>query len=92
MQNTVACTAAAMQYANIQRPFLGNGSLNTLPREKNKHVNNIRATVRKPHTTEIMGAVFSVGSAPGLYNEDPRPAHYFALLNKKKSGRGSQGA
>jgi hypothetical protein len=41
-----------------------------------KHVNDIRAIARQPSITTIgekLGAVFSVGSAPGLYNEDPGP-------------------
>jgi hypothetical protein len=40
-----------------------------------KHVNNIRALARQPPITtiELLGAVFSVGSAPRLYNEEPRP-------------------
>jgi hypothetical protein len=40
-----------------------------------KHVNNIRAIARQlPRTTigTLLGAVFSVGSVPRLYNEDPR--------------------
>jgi hypothetical protein len=39
-----------------------------------KHVNNIRAIARQPPITTIeerLGAVFSVGSAPGVKNEDP---------------------
>jgi hypothetical protein len=36
--NNVACTAVAMQQsqdkANKQRPFLGNGSVNTSPRQR----------------------------------------------------------
>jgi hypothetical protein len=43
-----------------------------------KHVNSIRAIARQPIITtieEVLGAVLSVGSAPGLYMEDPRPAH-----------------
>jgi hypothetical protein len=42
----------------------------------NKHVNNTRVIARQsPITTieELLGAVFSVGSSLGLYNEDPRP-------------------
>jgi hypothetical protein len=41
-----------------------------------KRVNNIRAIARQsPITTEeLLGAMISVGYAPGLYNEDPRPA------------------
>jgi hypothetical protein len=42
-----------------------------------KHVNSIRAIARQPPITTIgklLKAVFSVGSAPRLYNEDPRPA------------------
>jgi hypothetical protein len=48
-----------------------------VPAETNKHVNNIRAVTRQPAITtmnELLGAVFSVGSAPRLYKEDPRPA------------------
>jgi hypothetical protein len=42
-----------------------------------KHVNSTRAIVRQPSITtieELLNAVFSVRSAPELYNEDPRPA------------------
>jgi hypothetical protein len=41
-----------------------------------KHVNNIRAIARLPPITieKLVEAVFSLGSAPRLYNEDPRPA------------------
>jgi hypothetical protein len=41
-----------------------------------KHVNNIRANARQPPitTVELLGAVFSVGSVPGIYNDDLRPA------------------
>jgi hypothetical protein len=42
-----------------------------------KHVNDIRIIVRQPPITtieELLEAVFSVGSAPRLYNEDPRSA------------------
>jgi hypothetical protein len=38
-----------------------------------KHANNIRAISRQPPITrieELLGAVFSVGSVPGLYDED----------------------
>jgi hypothetical protein len=42
-----------------------------------KHVNNIWAIARPiTITEELLGAVFSVGSAPGLYNVDPRPAQW----------------
>jgi hypothetical protein len=40
-----------------------------------KHVNNIRAIARQPPLTTIeklLEAVFSVGSTPRLYNEDPQ--------------------
>jgi hypothetical protein len=42
-----------------------------------KHVYDIRAVVRQPPITtveKLLAAVFSVGSAPKLYSEDPRPA------------------
>jgi hypothetical protein len=41
-----------------------------------KQVNNIRTIARQsPITTEeLLSAVFSVVSAPRLYNKDPRPA------------------
>jgi hypothetical protein len=42
-----------------------------------KHVNDIRAIGRQPPIAAIekrLEAVFSVGSAPRLYREDPRPA------------------
>jgi hypothetical protein len=42
-----------------------------------KDVNDIRALSRQPPITTIeklFEAVFSVGSASRLYNEDPRPA------------------
>jgi hypothetical protein len=42
-----------------------------------KHVNDIRATARQPPIStieEMLGAVFTVGSAPELYNEELRPA------------------
>jgi hypothetical protein len=42
-----------------------------------KHVNEIRDISRQPHIITIEGllqAVFSVGPAPRLYNEDPTPA------------------
>jgi hypothetical protein len=41
-----------------------------------KHVNYIRAIARQTVITTTDGlleVVFSVGSAPRLYNEDPRP-------------------
>jgi hypothetical protein len=42
-----------------------------------RHVNDIQATARQQPITTIermLEAVFSVGSAPRLYSEDPRPA------------------
>jgi hypothetical protein len=41
-----------------------------------KHINNIRAITRQSPITigKLLEAVFSVGSAPRIYNEDPRPA------------------
>jgi hypothetical protein len=45
-----------------------------------KHVNNICAIARQPPITAVVGlleAVFSVGSTPRLYSEDPRPAMEF---------------
>jgi hypothetical protein len=47
-----------------------------------KHVNNIRANARQPPITiteKGLEAVFSVGSAPRLYSEDPRPAERLKL-------------
>jgi hypothetical protein len=44
-----------------------------------KHVNNIRDIARQPPITtirELLEAVFSVGFAPRLYNEDPGPANF----------------
>jgi hypothetical protein len=44
-----------------------------------KHVKNILAIAMQPTIAtvkELLGAVFSVGSAPGLYNEDPKPAQW----------------
>jgi hypothetical protein len=48
-----------------------------VPAETNTHISNIPATARQPPITkieELLRTVFSVGSAPRLYNEDPRPA------------------
>jgi hypothetical protein len=45
--------------------------------ESGKHVSNIRDIARQPRISTIeklMVTVFSVGSAPRLYSEDPRPA------------------
>jgi hypothetical protein len=42
-----------------------------------KNVNDISAVARQsPITTieKLLEAMFSIGSAPRLYNEDPRPA------------------
>jgi hypothetical protein len=42
-----------------------------------KHINDIRDIAGQPSITTIEGlweAVFSVGSAPRLYSEHPRPA------------------
>jgi hypothetical protein len=42
-----------------------------------KHINDIQAIIRQlPIATieELLEAVFSVGSASGLYSGDPRPA------------------
>jgi hypothetical protein len=47
-----------------------------VPTETNKHVKNL-AIDRQRHITtieELLGAVFSVASAPELCNEDPSPA------------------
>jgi hypothetical protein len=43
-----------------------------------KHVNDIRAIRQPPVTTieKLLEAVYSVGSAPRLYSEDPRPAEW----------------
>jgi hypothetical protein len=58
-----------------------------------KHINNIQAIARQPPITtieELLRAVFSVGSAPGLYNEDPRPAQWnwgSSAENRQSSSR-----
>jgi hypothetical protein len=42
-----------------------------------KHVNDIRAVAKQPPMATIEGlleAVFSIGFAPRLYSEDPKPA------------------
>jgi hypothetical protein len=42
-----------------------------------KHVNHNRAIARQPPITtteKLLEAVFSVGFAPRVYSEDPRPA------------------
>jgi hypothetical protein len=46
-----------------------------------KHVNDIRAIPRQPPITteKLLEAVFSVGSAPRLYSEDPRLAERVSL-------------
>jgi hypothetical protein len=40
-----------------------------------KHVNDIWAIAKRPPITteKLLEEVFSVGSAPRLYSEDPRP-------------------
>jgi hypothetical protein len=46
-----------------------------------KHVTDIRAIARQPPIATIEGlseAMFSVGSAPRLYSEDPSPAEEFS--------------
>jgi hypothetical protein len=50
-----------------------------VPAEKNKHVNNIWVIVRQPPIAiieELLKAVFSVGSTPGLYNENSGAAEW----------------
>jgi hypothetical protein len=45
-----------------------------------KHVKNIRAIARQPPITkieELLKAVFSAGSGPDLYSEDPRRLREF---------------
>jgi hypothetical protein len=44
-----------------------------------KHVNNVLAIARQPSIStieELLGTVFVVGSAPGLYKEEARPAQW----------------
>jgi hypothetical protein len=51
-----------------------------------KHVNNIQAIAWQPPITKIQGlleAVFSVGSVPRLYSEDPSPAERVELSEVK---------
>jgi hypothetical protein len=52
-----------------------------------KHVNDIRAIARQaPITIEkMLEAVFSVGSAPRLYSEDPRPAEWIQLRDIRRT-------
>jgi hypothetical protein len=55
-----------------------------------KHVNDIRAVVRQPPIAiieKLLEAVFSVGSAPRLYNEDPRPSERVNLRDFRLTGR-----
>jgi hypothetical protein len=43
--------------------------------EAGKHVNDIQTIARQqPIIEKLLEEVFSVGSAPRLYSEDPRPA------------------
>jgi hypothetical protein len=54
-----------------------------------KHVRDIRAISRQPPITKIerlLDAVFSVGSAPMLYIEDPRPAECSSVERRKIVG------
>jgi hypothetical protein len=53
-----------------------------------KLVNDIRAIAGQPHITTIeklLEAVFSVGSAPKLYNENPRPAERVQLRDIRQT-------
>jgi hypothetical protein len=53
-----------------------------------KHVSNIRAIARQPPMTKIrklLEAVSSVGSAPRLYSEDPRPAERVQLRDIRRT-------
>jgi hypothetical protein len=53
-----------MQQSREGTCLLDNGSVNTFPRKQDAH--NKTVTMEK--------GVFSVGYAPRLYSEDPRPA------------------
>jgi hypothetical protein len=51
-----------------------------------KHIINIQAITRQPPITAVEGlleAVFSVGSAPRLCSEDPRPTKAVQLSEMK---------
>jgi hypothetical protein len=53
-----------------------------------KHVNYIRAVARQPPITtieELLEAVFSVGFAPRLYSQDPRPAERVKLRDIRQT-------
>jgi hypothetical protein len=66
------CYAIGKYIATGSEQWLGN----CIPVEADKHVNDIRAITRQlPITTvkELLGVMFFVGSAPGLYNNDSRP-------------------
>jgi hypothetical protein len=58
-----------MQPPKKEYALFGNGSV------KRSRGNDIRIIARQPIKTieELLQAVFSVGSTPRLYSEDPRP-------------------
>jgi hypothetical protein len=51
-----------------------------------KHVNGIRVIAKQPPVTieELSEVVFSVGSAPTLHIEDPRPAEWVQLRDIRR--------
>jgi bifunctional ADP-heptose synthase (sugar kinase/adenylyltransferase) len=52
-----------------------------------EHVNNNRAIARQPPVTTLEGllvAVFSVGSVPRLYSENPRPVECSSVQAMKR--------
>jgi hypothetical protein len=52
-----------------------------------KHVNEIRANGRQPPITieKLLDAMFSFGSSPRLYKEDPRSAEKVEVQNIRRT-------